>query len=100
MYKRQALRSSIPVYTLDEVFAKKDDIAKERGTISRAYFEEVSRSLLSLPKVLEEVLHLDEQPAVTPDTPSDTPVPMEPTVPAEPAASPDLPVEPEIPAEP
>ena len=36
-------------------------IAKERGTISRAYFEEVSRSLLSLPKVLEEVLHLDEQ---------------------------------------
>ena len=39
-------------------------------------------------------------PAVTPDTPSDTPVPMEPTVPAEPAASPDLPVEPEIPAEP
>ncbi len=41
-----------------------------------------------------------EIPAVTPDTPSDTPVPMEPTVPAEPAASPDLPVEPEIPAEP
>ena len=41
-----------------------------------------------------------EIPAVTPDTPSDTPVPMEPTVPAEPAASPGLPVEPEIPAEP
>ena len=41
-----------------------------------------------------------EIPAVTPDTPSDTPVPIEPTVPAEPAASPDLPVEPEIPAEP
>ena len=41
-----------------------------------------------------------EIPAVTPNTPSDTPVPMEPTVPAEPAASPDLPVEPEIPAEP
>lgn len=41
-----------------------------------------------------------EIPAVTPDTPSDTPVPTEPTVPAEPAASPDLPVEPEIPAEP
>ena len=41
-----------------------------------------------------------EIPAVTPDTPSDTPVPLEPTVPAEPAASPDLPVEPEIPAEP
>ena len=41
-----------------------------------------------------------EIPAVTPGTPSDTPVPMEPTVPAEPAASPDLPVEPEIPAEP
>ena len=41
-----------------------------------------------------------EIPAVTPDTPSDTPVPMEPTVPAEPAASPDIPVEPEIPAEP
>ena len=41
-----------------------------------------------------------EIPAVTPDTPSDTPVPMEPTVPAEPAASPNLPVEPEIPAEP
>ena len=29
-----------------------------------------------------------EIPAVTPDTPSDTPVPMEPTVPAEPAAPP------------
>ena len=41
-----------------------------------------------------------EIPAVTPDTPPDTPVPMEPTVPAEPAASPNLPVEPEIPAEP
>lgn len=41
-----------------------------------------------------------EIPAVTPDTPSDTPVPMEPIVPAEPAASPGLPVEPEIPAEP
>ena len=41
-----------------------------------------------------------EIPTVTPDTPSDTPVPMEPTGPAEPAASPDLPVEPEIPAEP
>ena len=41
-----------------------------------------------------------EIPAVTPNTPSDTPVPMEPTVPAEPAASPGLPVEPEIPAEP
>lgn len=41
-----------------------------------------------------------EIPAVTPNTPSDTPVPTEPTVPAEPAASPDLPVEPEIPAEP
>lgn len=36
-------------------------IGKERGTIAQECFEEVSRSLLALPAVLEEVLRLDEQ---------------------------------------
>lgn len=36
-------------------------IGKERGTITHECFDEVSRSLLALPGVLEEVLGLDEQ---------------------------------------
>lgn len=36
-------------------------IGKERGTVSEAYFQEVSRGLLELPKVLTEVLKLDSQ---------------------------------------
>ena len=39
-----ALRSSIPVYTLDEVFAKKDDIAKDVNATVRAAAQELAEA--------------------------------------------------------
>ena len=52
-----ALRSSIPVYTLDEVFAKKDDIAQDVNATVSEQMAAYGFTLVSLPKEVEDSMN-------------------------------------------